>query len=273
MKILILYHSGAGNTKLIAELMFERLNQVHQVEINHINNKYDNDYLYNFDLLIFGFPTHHAAPSLSMTEFVHHLTKFEQQAKSFIFTTYGLYPGNSLRILTKQLNVKNIKVLYYQEFKAPATDGVLLFSDKLKFMFEFERKLDKKINRFVEQIKDFKKMEQNKIPSYKWYEPLNDIIKPFGIKYYNKLRSQMQIIPDLCTNCNLCVMVCDRSAWVSNEPIPIFELNNCEFCLECVHKCPTKAIIFSNQMKNKPRLNKKFYHNLKKEITNAQHCV
>ena len=108
MNISILYHSGAGNTKLISELLYEQLKQTHEVEVHHIDSKFNNDYLSKFDLLIFGFPTHHAAPSLSMAEFINHLDKFDHRVKSFIFTTYGLYPGNSLRILAKQLNNKNI---------------------------------------------------------------------------------------------------------------------------------------------------------------------
>lgn len=270
MKILILYHSGAGNTRLVSELIYEQLRQAHKVEIHHIRNEFDRDYLSGFDLLILGFPTHHTEPSLSMKEFVNHLSAFEQPAKSFIFTTYGLYPGNSLRILAKQLNDKNIEVLYYEEFRAPATDGVLLFSEKLKFMFEFERKLNEKIKRFVEQIENYTKLDRNKMPPYKWYEPLNDLVKPLGVKYYDKLRSRMQILTDVCTNCNLCVKVCDRSAWQSHEPTPVFTFDNCEFCLECVHKCPSKAIVFSGKTKDKPHLNQKFYRRLKKEIMDTE---
>ncbi len=266
MKILILYHSGAGNTKLVSEILLNRLKQTHQVEISHVKKEYENTRLQQFDLLIFGFPTHHAAPTLTMTEYINRLNKFDQPIKSFIFTTYGLYPGNSLRIMAKLLQTKNIKVIDYEEFKAPATDGVLLFTDKLKFMFEFEKKLQEKINRFVAQIENFQNLTPKKLPPYKWYEPLNNLVKPLGMKYYEKLKSQMHIDPDLCTNCNLCVTVCDRSAWQSGNPIPEFVLDNCEFCLECVHKCPTQAIIFSDFMKDKPRLNKRFYHNLKKTI-------
>ena len=100
--------------------------------------------------------------------------------------------------------------------------------------------------------------------------PLNDIIKPLGIKYYEKLKRQMQIISDQCTNCNLCVAACERSAWISSSPTPIFIFDNCEFCLQCVHECPTEAIIFSDKMKFKPRLSKNFFIKQKEEIIGAQ---
>jgi len=273
MKILILYHSGAGNTKMLSEIIFERINKEFEVEIDHIDKKYDNKYLQEFDLIILGFPTHHAAPSLSITEFVNKLDRFKKTVKAFIFTTYGLYTGNSLRIFAKMLNEKNVKVLFYEKFRSPATDGVLLFSDKLKFMFRFESKITNKLNRFINKINNFKNLTRNKIPPYEWYVPLNNIIKPFGIKYYEKLKNSMEIIPDKCTNCNLCVSVCERNAWEASEPVPVFKAENCEFCLECVHKCPTEAIIFSKNMENKQHLNKRFYYEMKKKITNAQQII
>jgi len=266
MKILILYHSGAGNTKLIAEKIYDSVRNDFEVEINHIDNKYTTGRLQEFDLLIFGFPTHHAAPSLSMIEFVENLSGFTKPAKAFIFTTYGLYTGNSLRTFARMLRKKNIRILHYAKFRAPATDGVLLFPEKLKFMFRFEKKIKDKLQDFIRKVRHFTNLSQDRLPPYEWYVPLNDLIKTFGIKYYEKLKNQMHILPEACTNCNLCVNVCERQAWTENEPIPVFNSGNCEFCLECVHKCPTGAIVFSDKMKDKKRLNKKFYTALKNEI-------
>ena len=107
IKILILYHSGAGNTKLIAEKIYDSLRDIYEVEISHINSTYTTGRLQAFDLVIFGFPTHHAAPSLSMIEFVDNLNPFTTPANAFIYTTYGLYTGNSLRIFARMLREKN----------------------------------------------------------------------------------------------------------------------------------------------------------------------
>ena len=43
------------------------------------------------------------------------------------------------------------------------------------------------------------------------------------------------------------------------------DTDKCEFCLKCVHNCPVKAIIFSEKMKDKLRLDRKFYNKLKKD--------
>jgi len=273
MNVLILYHSGAGSTKLLSEIIFEKLKKYFSVKISHINNEYSNKMLEKFDLIIFGFPTHHAEPSLSIKEFINNLKPFNNPKKSLIFTTYGLYTGNSLRIFAKLLNKKNIEVLYFDRFRSPASDGVLLFSEKFKFMFKFENELSRKLDVFAENAVNYMSITSNKIPNYKWYVPFNELIKPFGIKKYNTFKKNMHIITKKCSNCNLCVNICERNAWVEDKIKPTFEIGNCEFCLECVHKCPTQTIIFSNRMKNKPRLNKGFFNKKKKEITNAQQKI
>ena len=267
VKALILYHSGAGSTKFVAEMIKEKLSDVFEVELNHINSFYDNKKLDEYELVVLGFPTHHAEPSLSMKEYIDALSSFVKSKKAFIYTTYGLYPGNSLRIFAKQLQGKNFQILAFEEFKAPASDGVLLFSDKLRFMFQFEKEFNDKLNNFTEKIENYKDIKPNTLPPYKWYVPLNDLIKPVGEKIYKKYRHNMHIDAELCTNCNLCVKVCDRNAWSKGENTPSFDVEKCEFCLECVHKCPEKAIVFTEKMKDKPRLNRKFFKKIKETFS------
>jgi len=83
-------------------------------------------------------------------------------------------------------------------------------------------------------------------------------------------RDRLHILGDRCTNCNLCVENCERGSWVEGEERPSFNPMNCEFCLECVHNCPKKAIIFSEKMKDRPRLNKAFYRKLKTGLLGDQ---
>jgi len=264
-KGVVLYHSGAGSTKFIAQLITEELSPFFDMEISHIKNEFNNEKLNRYSFVVFGFPTHHAEPSLSMLEYVSGLNKFSVSPKAFIFTSYGLYPGNSLRIFAKFLNKKNIRVLGSEEFKSPASDGVLLFPDKLKFMFNFEQNLYRKIKNFAKQVVSCKTSENNKLPPYKWYVPLNNLIKPLGEFTYGKYKKNISADTDLCIKCNKCIDNCERNAWINISEYPVFVVDKCEFCLECIHKCPVNAISFSENMKNKPRLNEKFFKTVKYE--------
>lgn len=273
MTILILYHSGAGSTKLTSEIIASQLKGELDVDILHINFNFNYKKLYDYDFLIFGFPTYHCEPSTSMMDFIKQIPKLEKPIKAFFFTSYALYTGNCLRIFYQELNKRNFEILGCFQFRSPASDGVLMFSSRLNFMFRFEKNYSNHIKKVVSEIKNFKHLKKIRKPIYKWYVPLNEIAKYFGEREYDKMRNKMHIVTDLCTNCDLCVINCERNCWTSNELLPNFEPDNCEFCLECIHKCPKKAIIYSEKMKGKPRLNKKFFIDRKKEITNAQQCI
>ena len=100
-KVIILYHSGAGSTKTIAEIFYKRLTSVFSCDIENIYFDYNFDKLYYYDFMIFGFPTYHCEPSKSMMNFLRKMPKFSEVKNAFVFTTYGLYSGNTERIFIK----------------------------------------------------------------------------------------------------------------------------------------------------------------------------
>ena len=257
-KVLILYHSGAGSTRTISELLEHELKDVFEIEAKHIDFNFNFSLLNSYDLLILGFPTYHCEPSRSMMDFIQKMPILKNNVKVCIFTTCGLYSGNALRIASKELIKKNIKLLDYFKFRSPASDGAIILSSSLKLMFEYEKSLKKHLNRMTDQIRNYKTLPAKNPPMYKTYVPLNNIAKYFGEKEYDKMKNNIHIVPECCTNCNLCVTNCERRCWTANEIMPIFVPDNCEFCLECIHKCPTRAIIFSEKMKDRPRFNKQF---------------
>ncbi|MCJ7471194.1 MAG: hypothetical protein MUP02_00050 [Actinobacteria bacterium] len=56
-----------------------------------------------------------------------------------------------------------------------------------------------------------------------------------------------------------------RNCWSEGKDFPLINTGKCEFCLKCVHNCPGKAIIFTEKMKDSPRLDKIFYNKLKRD--------
>ncbi len=69
-KVLILYHSGSGSTKLISEVLSEKMSETFETDLLIVSSSFDYQQIENYDLLIFGFPTYSCQPSLSMKEFV-----------------------------------------------------------------------------------------------------------------------------------------------------------------------------------------------------------
>ncbi len=267
-KVLVLYHSGSGSTKLISEVLSERLTKTCEIDIFQISNSFEYKQIENYDLLIFGFPTYSCQPSLSMKEFVDRMPVLSKNVKAFVFTTCALYTGNALRILIKKLYQKNIVTIDHSQFIGPASDGALLFPNLSSKIFQYEKKINTKILKSVDVISKTLNSSKAKlkIPAYKWYVPLNNILLYFGELSYKKYKRRIHIIKERCINCNICVNNCPRNCWKSGDTIPAFDPYNCEFCLKCIHNCPQNAIIFSEKMEDNQRLNIPFYNNLKKKI-------
>ncbi|WP_038290377.1 hypothetical protein [Acetivibrio straminisolvens] len=217
-----------------------------------------------------------------MMEYAANLPVLLDEKKAVILTTYGLYPGDSIQMLAKELTKKNIVIIDYCGIRGPASDGVLTLPSFLTLMFNYEKSAFTKIQSMEQIIKttlDTKSDDTySKIPPSKWYVPLNDIIRPTGERKYEEMKSKISVDPQRCKRCCLCARSCGRNCWVYNENgdfqknqlssknTPMYNPDNCEFCLKCIHNCPEKAIYFSEKMKDKPRLNKAFYESLKKKL-------
>ena len=261
-KILILYHSGAGSTKTIAEVYYKKLDS-YFIDISSIDFEYDYKKLQNYEFLIFAFPTYHCSPSSSMMEFIKNMPVFDEPKKAFAFTTCGLYSGNALREFIKKCSSKNININGYSVYKAPATDGALLLPP-IPFMFNYEKNINYKIKVDIKKIEEIIKTDTGKVqcPSFKLYTILNYPNKVLGKAYKHKLK----LLKENCVNCNICVNNCIRKCWNTVGGYPHYEVEKCEFCFRCVHHCPNGAIILSAKTKTKIKLNEKFYKILKEKI-------
>lgn len=261
-KLLILYHSGAGSTKSIAEIYYKLLDS-YFIDISLIDLKYDYKKLDNYEFLIFAFPTYHCSPSSSMIEFIKNIPVFDKPKKAFAFTTCGLYSGNTLREFIKECSLKNIIIGGYSVYRAPATDGAL-FLPPIPFMFKYEKNIAYKIKRDINKIDELIKNNVNKVeyPQFKLYAILNYPNKILGKAY----KHNFKVLEERCINCNKCINNCMRNCWKKGTEYPEFDVSNCEFCFRCVHHCPNEAIILSTKTKMKPKLNEKFYSNLKEKI-------
>jgi len=277
-KILILYHTGSGSTKTICHILKDKFTEKHKVDVTSISKNFNYNNVTDYDLILLGFPTYHCEPSTSMLEFVEKMPVFNKNIKAFIFTTCGLYPGNSLRILIKNLDQKKIKTEGYMSITGPASDGILLFPLTISNIFSFISYINKyqfttkwKLKNGLRLINKMLQSDEIKtrIPLSKWYVPINNIFKYKGQKEYIKYKDNLHILEEKCSNCNLCVKNCLRSCWEKNIVSPEFNSSNCEFCLKCVHSCPENSIIFFNKMADKPRFNNQFYSKLKKQISQS----
>ena len=253
-KILILYFSGVGATKKVAELMHHRLSQSCEVAIFSLESK-DIPAISGYDALIIGTPTHHAAPPKIVMNYFATLPPLLKEMPAFIYNTRGLCSLNTNRLLAKQLQQKNIITFMDRVYRSPASDGSIV-APYIKRFFEFEPDLEIKINRDCNNFLDLLNRGelQGYIPNFQWGSIINAPNKFAGQSITLKIR----LHKDKCTKCGLCIKQCPHKAFSKDgDGYPLFAAKNCENCYRCVHHCPNLALSLN---KKKP---------LKKTLVNS----
>lgn len=244
MKILILYYSGVGNTKMIATKMLNILNKTHHVDMVSIE-KFSSDIdITNYDSLIIGFPTIHSAPAKPILEFVCRMLAFQTLIPAFLFTTCGLYSANTLRVFARKCAERNIIPIMSKSYRCAATDGILI-APYMGVWFKHEKNLEKKvISDIAHYIELLKKPAQITIPPIKLYSILN---------YPNKLAGRY-FLPQIhthkiaCIACGKCMDNCPvKSIYSDSEGYPFANNKSCIHCYRCIHHCPQKALSLSKK--------------------------
>jgi len=266
MSTAVLYHSGSGSTKLVARVIAEKLAKSGHVDLVPISFEYDTGLLTQYRTLVFGFPTYHGNPSRSMREFFEMLPEADDPIPVHLFITYGLYPDHTLRVAARSLAKKRYITTGCMGLRGPASDGALMLPEGIGLMFRYEKGAPDKIDRFVSGVRASADDGGNpalRMPRYVWYTLLNAPHRLLGEMNNDRCRNRMRVDEGLCTYCGRCVRECIRGCWRMENEAPLFDAENCEFCLGCIHNCPAGAIMFSDKQRNKPRLNEKFYHALR----------
>jgi len=253
-KIVIIYHSGVGNTKKISEKMCRILKNSFEVEIYSLENIQYEFNFNNYDGIVIGFPVIHTSPSKRILEFIENIEQLKDKKPIYIFTTCAFYSANTLRIFAKKCIEKNIIPVLHNTYNGcPATDGTLLLPN-IKRFFIFSKNIDDKIsnniNTFI-QIVNSNEIKIN-MPRFKIYSIPNYINKYIG----KKITFQIYTHKNRCNKCSKCIKNCPVVAIQKDEfGYPNVIKNNCENCYRCIHHCPQTALSVSSKRRIKKTLN------------------
>ena len=243
-KVCILYFSGVGAAKRVAELMHARLSQDFQTDIFSVEDK-DIPGVGGYDALIIGTPTYHAAPAKAIIDYFNTIPRLTKQTPAFIFNTRGLCSLNTNRILAKQLQKKNIVTIMDRAYRSPASDGSII-APYIKRFFEFEKGLKEKIDRdcasFLKLLK--KSSPRSYIPRFQLGSIVNAPNKAAG----QLITLKIHLHKDKCIRCGRCIGRCPHMAFSADEyGYPLFDSKRCENCYRCIHHCPKMALSLSRR--------------------------
>jgi len=110
VKIIVVYESKYGNTKLVAETIIEGIREAQGVEtvLNELK-KVDLNKIAEYDAILIGSPNHYGGPTKSVREFIDKLEKLNLNGRHFaVFDTYlgkGFFE-KAVKKMEKRINEK-----------------------------------------------------------------------------------------------------------------------------------------------------------------------
>lgn len=258
MKIALLYYSGAGNTKFIAQNIYKKLlEKSYNVELLKITSKPISKSYQDFDLYIVGFPVYDLVAPKLVTDLVENL-KVKNKPIAY-FCTKAFMSVDAIKELSDITTSHGLITLATLDLFMPGTD-LLAFAakkdsgtEKIIKLFH-SRNIGLKIDRFIRQIEK----NENVFISQKWYSHLSFLIprksKESFHDQYSKYIPNFHCLDDVCTECMICVKNCPRENISFADGIKFG--SNCDMCLKCVHHCPVEAIQVGDATKGKVRYHK-----------------
>lgn len=238
---LILYFSGVGNTKAVADIMNRYAEKRVKVELYSIEKLPTNFKIENYSAIVIGSPTYHSEPAQPIINFLESLNS-EKKIPAFLFTTCGLYSENCLRMLAKKCLNHNIVPVHTVSYRCAATDGILI-APFMNCWFESEKNIEQKIkNDFDLFCCKLKASYSASIPKPKWYTLLNCPNKMLG----KAATFSIYIHKERCIKCGKCKKDCPQSA-IDMIDYPLISREKCMNCYRCIHHCPVLALSLSKR--------------------------
>ncbi len=263
--VALLYHSAAGGTRLVIELLAELLSPDLRVRAVDIHAAGAAGAIDGSDLVVFGYPTHFVRPSRSMKEFIDRLPPADPPKKAYLLTTYELYTENSLRRCALMLKDKGMTVTGSAAVRAPGADVTCLVPDRLcAWLYRFQRDLPGKVRSIAREVRALAWTGgRRRLPWIKWYTPFSRILQRGLLDGFYEWRKRIRILPERCSDCGVCLAVCSRGAWVRQGAALWHDPSRCELCTRCIHRCPRKAIVLIPLVKDNRRLDPRLYARLR----------
>lgn len=241
-RIAILYFSGVGNTKAVAQLFQKCLDGSADTDIFSIERMPEDFSWEKYSAVVIGAPTYHSEPAEPMMSFVRSAAP-RRNMPAFIFATCGMYPENCLRHFGRECAKRGIIPVAHASYRCSATDGILL-APWMKRWYENEKELPEKIKRAAEAyLRLLNNGAKQDMPGCKWYAPLN---------FPNKLMGRAVTLPihlhrEICIGCGKCAGRCPKAAIAMDKGHPVINKDKCINCCRCIHHCPVLALSLSRR--------------------------
>ena len=243
---MILFFSGTGNTRWIAQQLAEAIGEKLLFIPDEIKKGTMHYELEADERLGFCFPTHGWQPPRIVRDFLRHAT-FQTSSTTFVWalTTCGDNMGKTMDILNRELAQKGLKAETMFSVIMPESYVCLpfMYTDSESREREKIEQARRQTEHIIRIIKDRKRgieeLEQGATPRLFSYV--------IGA-YFNRnmiTDKKFTVNADVCTRCGKCQRVCPVDN-IQGTPPEWLHNGQCTCCLACYHYCPVHAINYGS---------------------------
>lgn len=242
--ILMVYFTGTGGTKRIAETFEEIFNErkyntikyALDLSINKTGFNHCNEILKNVELLIVLYPVYAFDAPQPIYEWIKELP-FETNIPTVVISVSGggkIWPNTLCRVACiKALEKKGCNVVYEKMIVMPS-NFVLRTNDHLSMWLL--KNIPLKANKIVEDVIKGKKHRSPHKFGVRLVQFISKLEKKNAGSFGLSLKTK-----ESCNGCGWCAINCPRNNIRLNEKIPTF-FDQCIICMRCIYGCPSKAI-------------------------------
>ncbi|MCX7710975.1 MAG: EFR1 family ferrodoxin [Clostridia bacterium] len=274
-EIIILYFSATGNTLMVSNELkkyFETdgfgVELVSAEETDKIKNMELKGKLLGIGFPCYGFDYPHAV----LDKVLRNLPETNTEVPAFIFSTYCIRPGISMKRLAAKLKDKNITLFCQGGFKCPSAGFISISNGRergIKKWFmnrvtNFEKRLNDKIILFEKEvIARLQKKPDTNLSNQKIHI-FEHIPVHFAEWNERRIFNGYQIDDSKCVKCGMCMKKCPVGNIHSVEDrIEFVDCNECLRCMRCISYCPKNAITLGKKTVGMSR----YTHEMQKKLS------
>lgn len=234
---MILYFSGSGNNKFIANYLKDLIKD----EIISLNEVLKESKPLEFNStkpFIIISPIYAWRYPLLIEDLIKKAS-FKGNNKIYFIASMGLNCGNAEKYLKTIAINKNMEYMGFAKVIMPSNYVV---SEKAPNLDEAKSIIEKSLpnlNNLASSIIQERKFDQIKKEHFGYFY---STIANYGFNKFFKT-SKNFVVNDSCIKCQICIKVCPLNN-VKMKSGKITFSNNCMFCLSCMNNCPVNAITY-----------------------------
>ena len=243
---MVLYFSGTGNSRFVAERIAEATND-EAVDINKYIKGNEKADFKKGGVYVFVAPSYVSAIARPMTDFIYE-TAFPKGIKAYYVVTCKASMGVSPEIDRRLSGRKGFRYMGTAEVKMPQNYLVYFTTAEKEENREIVKNAIPEIESIAKTIKAGRKIQNKKLKFMEY--PVTIFVTDLYYEYF--MKTKKFCVSEDCISCQKCVNLCPYNNIKMKAGKPVWG-DKCTHCMACINNCPKKAIDYGKGTKDKPR--------------------